>query len=95
MIDPEIFEVTMILCFGASWPINARKAWKARTAKGKSPAFLCLILTGYVAGVASYMCEWYHVGGMHLEITAMTLPMKSGLSSSAAICVMVAKAFNQ
>lgn len=49
----------------------------------------------YVAGVASYMCEWYHVGGMHLTITDMTLPMKSGLSSSAAICVMVAKAFNQ
>lgn len=49
----------------------------------------------YVAGVASYMCEWYHVGGMHLDITKMTLPMKSGLSSSAAICVMVAKAFNQ
>lgn len=49
----------------------------------------------YVAGVASYICEWYHVGGLHLEITDMTLPMKSGLSSSAAICVMVAKAFNQ
>lgn len=48
----------------------------------------------YVAGVASYICEWYHVGGLHLEITDMTLPMKSGLSSSAAICVMVAKAFN-
>ena len=49
----------------------------------------------YVAGVASYLCEWYHVGGVHLEITAMTLPIKSGLSSSAAICVMVADAFNQ
>ncbi len=49
----------------------------------------------YVAGVASYMCEWYHVGGMHLEITGMDLPIKSGLSSSAAICVMVTKAFNQ
>ncbi len=49
----------------------------------------------YVAGVASYICEWYHVGGIHLEITEMTLPMKSGLSSSAAICVMVARAFNQ
>lgn len=49
----------------------------------------------YVAGVASYICEWYHVGGLHLEIVDMTLPMKSGLSSSAAICVMVAKAFNQ
>lgn len=40
------------------------------------------------------MCEWYHVGGIHLEITGMDLPMKSGLSSSVAICVMVAKAFN-
>lgn len=35
------------------------------------------------------------MGGLHLKITDMTLPMKSGLSSSAAICVMVAKAFNQ
>lgn len=48
----------------------------------------------YVAGVASYMSEWYHVGGVHIEINRMTLPMKSGLSSSAAICVLVAKAFN-
>lgn len=48
----------------------------------------------YVAGVASYMCEWYHVGGIALTITKMDLPMKSGLSSSAAICVMVVKAFN-
>lgn len=48
----------------------------------------------YVAGVASYMCEWYHVGGVHLEIIKMDLPMKSGLSSSAAVCVMVARAFN-
>lgn len=48
----------------------------------------------YVAGVASYMCEWYHVGGVRLCITKMDLPMKSGLSSSAAICVMVARAFN-
>ena len=63
----EILEIMMLLCFGASWPINARKAWKARTAKGKSPAFLCLILTGYVAGVASkfvnpnfdFATKWY------------------------------------
>lgn len=39
----------------------------------------------YVAGVASYMCEWYNVGGMHIEIIKMDLPMKKGLSSSAAI----------
>ena len=48
----------------------------------------------YVAGVASYICEWYRVGGVSITITDMTLPMKSGLSSSAAICVLVTKAFN-
>lgn len=48
----------------------------------------------YVSGVASYMCEWYHVGGIELTISHMDLPMKSGLSSSAAICVMVVRAFN-
>ena len=49
----------------------------------------------YCAGVASYMLEWYKVGGVRIHITDMTLPMKSGLSSSAAICVLVARAFNQ
>jgi len=49
----------------------------------------------YCAGVASYMLEWYKVGGVRIHITDMTLPMKSGLSSSAAICVLVARAFNK
>ena len=48
----------------------------------------------YCAGVASYMLEWYHVGGVKITLKSMTLPMKSGLSSSAAICVLVARAFN-
>jgi len=49
----------------------------------------------YVAGVASYICEWYHTGGVEITITKRDLPMKSGLSSSAAICVLVTKAFNE
>ena len=56
----------------------------------KSGSFFC-----YCAGVASYMLEWYKVGGVSIHITGMTLPLKSGLSSSAAICVLVARAFNQ
>ena len=56
----------------------------------RSGDFFC-----YCAGVASYMLEWYKVGGVRITITDMTLPMKSGLSSSAAICVLVARAFNQ
>ena len=55
----------------------------------RSGDFFC-----YCAGVASYMLEWYKVGGVRIKITEMTLPMKSGLSSSAAICVLVARAFN-
>ena len=65
----EILEVIMIVSFGASWPMNVMKSWKARTTKGKSLAFLCLILFGYVAGIAgkflnpAYMAEfaekWY------------------------------------
>ena len=55
----------------------------------KSGSFFC-----YCAGVASYMLEWYKVGGVRIKITDMTLPIKSGLSSSAAICVLVARAFN-
>ena len=58
-----------------------------RVARSKN--FFC-----YCAGVASYMLEWYKVGGVSINITDMTLPMKSGLSSSAAICVLVARAFN-
>ena len=49
----------------------------------------------YCAGVASYMLEWYHVGGVKITLKRMTLPINSGLSSSAAICVLVARAFNQ
>jgi len=56
----------------------------------RSDDFFC-----YCAGVASYMREWYRVGGVSITITRMTLPLKSGLSSSAAICVLVARAFNQ
>jgi len=48
----------------------------------------------YVAGVASYINEHYFVGGLDITITKMTLPVKSGLSSSAAVCVLVARAFN-
>ena len=49
----------------------------------------------YVAGVASYVNEHYRVKGIHVTITKRDLPLKSGLSSSAAICVLVARAFNK
>lgn len=49
----EILEIVMIVSFGASWPMNVIKSYKARSAKGKSLAFLLLIFFGYIAGIAS------------------------------------------
>ena len=65
----ELFEIIMIVSFGASWPMNVIKSYKARSAKGKSLVFLCLILFGYIAGItsklinesymASFASKWY------------------------------------
>jgi len=49
----EMLEIVMILSFGASWPLNVIKSYKARTTKGKSLWFLVLIFFGYIAGIAS------------------------------------------
>ena len=49
----EILEIIMVVCFGASWPLNVIKSYKARTTKGKSLVFLLLIFVGYIAGIAS------------------------------------------
>ena len=48
-----VLEAVMLVCFGLSWPINAAKAWKSRTAAGTSWAFLALITFGYIAGIAA------------------------------------------
>ena len=65
----ELLEIIMIVSFGASWPMNVMKSYKARTAKGKSLGFLCLIEFGYIAGItsklmneaymASFASKWY------------------------------------
>ena len=65
----ELLEIIMVVSFGASWPFNVIKSFKARTTKGKSLSFLLLIFFGYIAGIASkfvnkaYMAQfsqkWY------------------------------------
>ena len=65
----ELLEIIMIVSFGASWPLNVIKSYKARTTKGKSIAFLCLIFFGYIAGItsklvnetymANFSSKWY------------------------------------
>ena len=49
----EILEATMLICFGASWPISVIKNIKAKTAKSMSLQFILLIILGYVAGITA------------------------------------------
>ena len=49
----ELFEILMIVGFGVSWPMNVYKSYIARTNKGKSLGFLCLIFFGYISGIIS------------------------------------------
>jgi galactokinase len=49
----------------------------------------------YVAGVAGQFLMSYPVGGLEIDNYLTNLPIKKGLSSSAAICVLVARAFNR
>ena len=49
----SMFETIMLICFGLSWPINLRKAYKAKTTKGTSLLFILLIIFGYLAGITA------------------------------------------
>jgi UTP-glucose-1-phosphate uridylyltransferase/mevalonate kinase len=49
----------------------------------------------YVAGVAYQVLTHYRVHGLEIDNYRTDLPVKKGLSSSAATCVLVARAFNR
>lgn len=49
----------------------------------------------YAAGVAYQALTFYHVEGLEIDNYQTDLPIQKGLSSSAAICVLVARAFNR
>ncbi len=49
----------------------------------------------YAAGVAYQVMTHYRVRGLEIDNYLTDLPLKKGLSSSAAVCVLVARAFNR
>lgn len=49
----NLLEASMLVCFGFSWPLNVIKNYRAKTAKGMSLGFICLIITGYIAGISA------------------------------------------
>ncbi len=82
------FEITSVLASG-------QKVGPARIAA--TPAALTEAARGadffsYAAGAAAELVERHGVGGLRLRV-AGDLPVRKGLSSSAAICVLVTRAF--
>jgi len=47
----SVFEIVMLICFGAAWPFSIAKSYRSRTNKGKSIFFLAIVFIGYVSGV--------------------------------------------
>lgn len=49
----QILESIMLICFGCSWPVSVIRNIRSRTAKSMSLGFILLIISGYIAGIAS------------------------------------------
>lgn len=47
----SIFEVLMLICFGAAWPFSIYKSYVSRETTGKSVCFLWIVFAGYVSGM--------------------------------------------
>lgn len=61
-----ICEIVMVICFGASWPFNVIRAYKARTTKGTSLPFMLLIGIGYVGGILNKLLTHFFVAPLDL-----------------------------
>ncbi|SJZ55175.1 hypothetical protein [Selenihalanaerobacter shriftii] len=46
----SIFEMLMLICFGAAWPMSIYKSYTSGDNAGKSFWFLFIILIGYISG---------------------------------------------
>ena len=60
----SIFETTMLICFGVSWPVSIAKAIRTKKVAGKSPLFMLIVSFGYVSGLAHkmvYSLDWVTV----------------------------------
>ena len=47
----SIFEIIMLVCFGAAWPFSIYRSYTSRSIAGKSLFFLLVLLLGYASGI--------------------------------------------
>ncbi len=56
----RLLETLMLVCFGLSWPVSIAKSLRSRFVRGKSPAFMMLVIAGYLAGAAAKLARAGH-----------------------------------
>ncbi|MBW2544040.1 MAG: hypothetical protein JRD43_00935, partial [Deltaproteobacteria bacterium] len=57
----SVFEATMLICFGVSWPISIAKSVRTKVVSGKSPLFMAVLCLGYACGIIHkllYSMDW-------------------------------------
>jgi hypothetical protein len=50
-LEKTIFELVMLICFGASWPFAIARTLKTKDVRGLSTTFYCIIIAGYISGI--------------------------------------------
>lgn len=85
------FHIAQILSDGSQGPVHSYPSEPELLRELAESA----VFDSYAAGTASVILENHPNLGLRLSIYRRTLPMKKGLSSSAAVCVLTARAFNR
>lgn len=76
----EVLEFAMLFAFGFSWPFAILRTYRAKRVDGKSPHFMCIVIFGYLCGIAAHLVEgtklwlcWVYLVDMALVATDLTL----------------------
>jgi mevalonate kinase len=86
----DFFELKQVSPAGLECPPNAYRAeYPVLEGVALSHSF-----DSYAAGTAALMVREHGVGGLRLDVFRRSLPLGKGLSSSAAVCVLTARAYN-
>ncbi len=57
METAQLCEFLMLFTFGFSWPFAILRTYRAKRVDGKSPAFMLIVLLGYVCGICARLLD--------------------------------------
>ena len=55
----SVFEIAMLVCFGAAWPFSIYRSIRTHSVAGKSLPFLVIVFVGYIAGILHKLVYHY------------------------------------